>query len=52
MPAVSPAPTTYRRRVPVLPGRVDAERLTEIALAARSLTRRYLAGLKSCVDRV
>ena len=41
MPAVSPAPTTYRRRVPVLPGRVDAERLTEIALAARSLPYSY-----------
>ena len=27
---------TYRRPVPVLPGRVGAERLTELALAARS----------------
>ena len=34
-------PATYRRRVPVLPGRVDAERLTEMALAARSLPYSY-----------
>jgi uncharacterized protein (UPF0548 family) len=37
----SPTLTTYRRRVPVLPGRVGAERLTEMAVAARSLPYSY-----------
>lgn len=32
---------TYRRPVPVLPGRVDAGRLAELALAARSLPLSY-----------
>jgi uncharacterized protein (UPF0548 family) len=36
-----PTVTTYRRRVPVLLGRVGAERLTEMAVAARSLPYSY-----------
>ena len=36
-----PYPDGYRRRVPVVPGRVDDQRLTEMAVAARSLPYSY-----------